>query len=394
MALIETGLFDAHGFTDLHVAGHPEGNRDIDPDGGTANVSAALAWKDAFQSRTDARMAIATQFAFDAEPIVAWAEGLRAAGITLPVHVGVAGPAKLQTMIKFAMACGVGQSLRVLQRRAADLTKLMLPFEPTEVLTALARHKAAHPEFRDRARAPLPARRDRGRHRLRRRGARAARQGAGMTRALLFDLDGTLVDTDHLHHAAFAAILAERGEALSIEDYRTHVMGHPNAAVMERFFPGETPSHAAIADRKEAAFRASLADSVAPLAGALALLDWADAEGVGCAVVTNAPRANAEAMLAAAGLAGRFATLVIGDEIARSKPDPLPYREAMRRLGATPSRSVAFEDSRSGLRAARAAGAHVFGMATGLAPAELMMAGAHQVIADFTVPPSGRTSQP
>ncbi len=50
-------------------------------------------------------------------------------------------------MIKFAMACGVGPSLRVLQRRASDLTNLILPFEPTEILAALARHKAAHPDF-------------------------------------------------------------------------------------------------------------------------------------------------------------------------------------------------------------------------------------------------------
>lgn len=147
MQLLETGLFDAHGFTHLHVAGHPEGNRDIDPAGGETGVSAALAWKNAFQTRTDARMAIATQFCFEAQPVIDWAGRIRAAGVTLPVHIGIAGPAKLQTMIKFAMACGVGPSLRVLQRRAADLTKLMVPFEPTEVLTDLARHKAAHPEF-------------------------------------------------------------------------------------------------------------------------------------------------------------------------------------------------------------------------------------------------------
>ncbi|MBP7243556.1 MAG: methylenetetrahydrofolate reductase, partial [Amaricoccus sp.] len=72
---------------------------------------------------------------------------LREAGIALPVHVGVAGPAKLQTLIKFAMACGVGPSMRVLQRRAADLTKLVMPFEPTEVLAALAAEKAANPAF-------------------------------------------------------------------------------------------------------------------------------------------------------------------------------------------------------------------------------------------------------
>ncbi len=144
--LLETGLFDAHGFTDLHVAGHPEGCRDIDA-AGEANAMAALRWKNAFQSRTDARMAITTQFCFEAEPVIGWANRLRAEGITLPVHIGVAGPAKLQTMLKYAMACGVGPSLRVLQRRAADLSKLMLPFEPTEFLAALARHKAAHPDF-------------------------------------------------------------------------------------------------------------------------------------------------------------------------------------------------------------------------------------------------------
>ncbi|MEM7521251.1 MAG: methylenetetrahydrofolate reductase, partial [Pseudomonadota bacterium] len=68
-------------------------------------------------------------------------------GITLPVHIGIAGPAKLQTLIKFAIACGVGPSLKVLQKRAMDVTKLLLPYEPTEVVAALAAHKAANPDF-------------------------------------------------------------------------------------------------------------------------------------------------------------------------------------------------------------------------------------------------------
>ena len=147
MQLMETGLFDKAGFKRLHVAGHPEGNRDIDPDGGDAAVMEALRWKQAFSERTDAQMALATQFAFDADPIIAWAERLRAEGITLPVHIGIAGPAKLQTLIKFAIACGVGPSLKVLQKRAMDVTKLVLPYEPTDVIAALAAHKAAHPDF-------------------------------------------------------------------------------------------------------------------------------------------------------------------------------------------------------------------------------------------------------
>ena len=145
--LLETGLFDRAGFTRLHVAGHPEGNRDIDPGGGTHAVSEALRWKQGFAERTDAAMAITTQFCFDAAPVIAWADGLRAAGIDLPVHIGVAGPAKLQTLLKFAIACGVGPSLKVLQKRATDVTKLLLPYEPTEIVAALAAHKAAHPDF-------------------------------------------------------------------------------------------------------------------------------------------------------------------------------------------------------------------------------------------------------
>ena len=144
--LLQTGLFDKAGFKRLHVAGHPEGNRDIDPEGGTTNVDQALLWKQKFSTETDAEMALVTQFAFEAQPLIAWADRLQAAGITLPVHVGIAGPAKLQTLIKFAIACGVGPSLKVLQKRAMDVTKLLLPYEPTQVVAELAAHKAANPQ--------------------------------------------------------------------------------------------------------------------------------------------------------------------------------------------------------------------------------------------------------
>jgi methylenetetrahydrofolate reductase (NADPH) len=147
MQLLENGAFDRAGFKRLHVAGHPEGNKDIDPKGGMANVDDALRWKQKFSSTTDAKMALATQFAFEAKPIIAWVNSLKDAGIDIPIHIGIAGPAKLQTMIKFAIACGVGPSLKVLQKRAKDVTKLLLPFEPTQVLTDLAAHKAANPNF-------------------------------------------------------------------------------------------------------------------------------------------------------------------------------------------------------------------------------------------------------
>jgi len=146
MQLLDTGLFEKHGLKRLHVAGHPEGNADIDADGTTRNVDAAVRWKQDYADKTGTEMALATQFVFDAKPMIAWADRLKADGISLPIHAGVAGPAKLQTLIKFAVACGVGASLGVLQRRARDLTKLLKPFEPTDVLTALAEHKAANPD--------------------------------------------------------------------------------------------------------------------------------------------------------------------------------------------------------------------------------------------------------
>lgn len=145
MQMLDTGLFGD--FDRLFIAGHPEGNRDIDPAGGDAQVMAALRWKADFAARTDAAMEIVTQFCFESKPVIEWAARLRAAGVDLPIRIGVAGPAKLQTMLKFAIMCGVGPSLRVLQRRARDVTKLVKPYAPDDFVTALARHQADNPDF-------------------------------------------------------------------------------------------------------------------------------------------------------------------------------------------------------------------------------------------------------
>ena len=145
--LIESGLFDKAGFKRLHIAGHPEGSKDIDPDGGFKNVSKALSWKQEYSNRTDASMAIATQFCFDAEVVKEWAENIRKSGIDIPIHIGIAGPAKLQTLLKFSLECGVGASMKVLTKRAKDITKLLLPYEPTQIINALAIFKNNYPDF-------------------------------------------------------------------------------------------------------------------------------------------------------------------------------------------------------------------------------------------------------
>ena len=201
--------------------------------------------------------------------------------------------------------------------------------------------------------------------------------------ALLFDLDGTLLDTDALHFQAWNQVLARYGRSISLEFYRRHIMGAANEAIMAALFPELAADRAMCEiEAKEEAFRVSLG-KVAPMAGLGRLLDWAEARNLPTAVVTNAPRANAALMLAAIGLGERFDALVIGDELAHGKPHPLPYLTGLEKLGAAPDMALAFEDSLSGVRAAAGAEITTFGMLGAFDEATLRTNGAAHVIRDF-----------
>jgi len=201
--------------------------------------------------------------------------------------------------------------------------------------------------------------------------------------ALLFDLDGTMLDTDALHLAAWNTLLAREARTIGMDDYKTHVMGFPNDAIMESLFPGtDQAAHAALCDEKEALFRGLLRE-LTPTAGLVDLLEWAGQHAVPVAVVTNAPRANAMLMLGGLGLGARFPHIVIGEELARGKPDPLPYQTALDLLGVHAGDALAFEDSLAGVRAAAGAGIATYGMLTALPEAILRAAGASAVMRDF-----------
>ena len=145
--LIESELFDLAGFEKLYIAGHPEGNKDIDPDGSTKNIDQALLWKNEYKNRTDIDMAITTQFCFDSKTVINWANDIKNKGVDIPIHIGIAGPAKLQTLLRYSIECGVGASIKILQKRALDLTKLLLPYKPTKILDELASYKFNNPDF-------------------------------------------------------------------------------------------------------------------------------------------------------------------------------------------------------------------------------------------------------
>ena len=207
-----------------------------------------------------------------------------------------------------------------------------------------------------------------------------------MKPALLFDLDGTLVDSDGDHLAAFQEVFAPFGITLDRALYAAEIMGASNAMIGARFLPQlSVPEREQVLDAKEAAYRARVGAMTAT-PGAAALLDYAQARGLPCAIVTNAPRANAEQALTALGLSERFQTLVIGGELARSKPDPLPYQTGLERLGAKAAHALAFEDSLSGVRSAAAAGIATVGITTGLPAETLIAAGAIFAAPDFADP--------
>ncbi len=136
MDLLDTGLFDNYGIDRISVAGHPEGSPDFTDD----MAMKALAYKQAFNDRTDANLTVVTQFGFDAETFIRWAENLASHDIHLPVHLGVVGPAKLTTLVKFAVMCGVGPSLQFLKKRASALTTLVSGFDPDIIVDPIEQH--------------------------------------------------------------------------------------------------------------------------------------------------------------------------------------------------------------------------------------------------------------
>lgn len=217
-----------------------------------------------------------------------------------------------------------------------------------------------------------------------------------MKAALLFDLDGTLVDTDHLHLTSFNQVFGRHGVSLSRAEYTQRVMGKPNVAIAAELVPDAPLAEAKLLlEEKEEVYRAltrALAPGelgrgeLAPIAGLVPLLEWAAAEKLACAVVTNAPRGNAELVLNALDLGAHFQEVVIADELAEMKPHPLPYLTALARLGAAAARSVVFEDSPSGIIAGARAGMPVFGLMTTLKEAALIDAGASLAIADYEDP--------
>lgn len=207
-----------------------------------------------------------------------------------------------------------------------------------------------------------------------------------MSFTLLFDLDGTLLDTDALHFEAYLALLEEHSRpAIDFTLYQTRIMGFGHAEIFAMLFPERDPaSHGALAERKEQLFRARLRGAtVDPRPGLLELLRWARDLEIRCGVVTNAPRANATLMLDALRLTDRFDVAVFGEELSHPKPHPMPYLMGLTKLDGRADRALAFEDSLAGVRSAAGAQIYTVGVRSLLTAEALRSAGASHTIDDF-----------
>ncbi len=208
-----------------------------------------------------------------------------------------------------------------------------------------------------------------------------------MLKALLFDLDGTLADTDPIHYENWRAIMERFGITIDPPYYKAQFSGRLNEKIISDMLPQLSLEEGRqLSDYKEEQFREQ-ATRLQPMAGLLELLDWMEFQDLKRAVVTNAPLENAQFMLRVLKLEAVFPIVILGEALPRGKPDPLPYQAALARLGVVPEEAIAFEDSGSGVRSAVGAGIPTVGVASSQSPEQLYEWGAKLAIADFTEPP-------
>jgi HAD superfamily hydrolase (TIGR01509 family) len=203
--------------------------------------------------------------------------------------------------------------------------------------------------------------------------------------AFLFDLDGTLAHSKSAYYAAWKELLADRGMELCEAVYDSFIDSKSDASVLASLLAGSDLSLAELSALKNERYRRH-ADLLRPVEGAVAFLRACKRlDGHRVAVVTNSNLPSAELTLERLGLLPFVDLVVAAGDAPRNKPAPDPYEEAARRLGVSLRESVAFEDSRTGLASAAAAGARwVVGLATSLTPAELLRCGAHEAVPDFS----------
>jgi HAD superfamily hydrolase (TIGR01509 family) len=184
-------------------------------------------------------------------------------------------------------------------------------------------------------------------------------------RALIFDMDGTVVDNMRYHEAAWGRLLTEHGLPFDADSFFKKTAGMASAEILVPLFPDADAARIdALGHDKEIYYREDYAPHVAPLAGLLALMARADAAKVPMALATAAPPGNVDLVLDKLKLRERFVTVVSPSQGFPGKPNPDLFLEAARRMGVPAADCLVFEDAPNGVEAARRAGMRAVALLT------------------------------
>lgn len=204
-----------------------------------------------------------------------------------------------------------------------------------------------------------------------------------MLEAILFDLDGTLADTDSIHFAVWQDILIRFDLEIDRAFYRQRISGRTNSKIIKDIIPQLSLEDAwKLATEKEETYR-RMAKSLLPTPGLDRLITLTDEASIERAVVTNAPSENAVYMLKVLRLTGTFPIVILAKDAPPGKPAPAPYQLALDRLEVNSQNAIAIEDSAAGIRSAVGAGIYTIGITSSHPSEDLIDAGASMTIQDF-----------
>jgi len=185
-----------------------------------------------------------------------------------------------------------------------------------------------------------------------------------MTKAVLWDLDGVLVDTAPFHFQAWQELFRSVGKGFADGDFR-RTFGLRNDAILRDILGELMPAEEArLARRKEELYRARAEGRVKAMPGAIGLLRRLKQEGRKTAIVSSAPRENVRVLLRSLGLEEMFEAVVAEEDAPRGKPDPQGFLLAAEKLGVAPAECVVIEDAPGGVEAAKRAGMRCIGVTT------------------------------